>query len=480
MSSSSSNADLEAFIGKLGAAMVAPDPVNVAMIHHWRQVIGDSNRAYWDDAFSTRSRFGQVVAPPAMTQVWTMPPFGSAAPPTDAVAELYDRLDSLGYTSIVATNSRQSYLRPQRLGDRLTATKRITSVSAEKTTRIGTGRFVTTEIDIVDSGGRTVATQLHRVLKFRPADAGAPVNRPSAPQRRPRPNVTADTEFYFRGSDGGVLLIQRCDQCGYLQHPPWPACSRCHSLSLTPTPVTGRGELYSFTVVHAPVVEPFQPPYLVALVALDEGPRVVAGLLGVRADEARIGMRLQAEFARFDQELTLPVFRPATSRDDLPAAGQPGDLDASYRTLWPKEIVPGMPLPELSVPITRTFIAAGAFATRDFQPVHHDPAYAEARGMPDVFTNIMTTQGLVSRFVTDWTGPEAMLTDLDLRLGASNFPGDVLTVGGQVTDVQDHPEDGGTVVTVDVTGDNGHGAHVTGSVTFSLAGPAAERGEGTR
>jgi hypothetical protein len=76
-----------------------------------------------------------------------MPAFGQ---PADAVAELYDPLDDLGYTSIVATNSRHTYLRPQYLGDSLTATKKIESVSAEKTTRIGTGRFVTTTIGIID------------------------------------------------------------------------------------------------------------------------------------------------------------------------------------------------------------------------------------------------------------------------------------------------------------------------------------------
>lgn len=275
MSPRAKDVSLDQFIGRQGARMAAPDPVNAAMIHHWRQVMGDGNRAYWDAAFAARSRFGQVIAPPAMTQVWTMPPFGQEQPGVDAVAELYEQLDDLGYTSIVATNSRQAYLRPQHLGDSLTATKRIESVSAEKTTRIGTGRFVTTEIDIVDSHQQTVATQLHRVLKFRslPGDRSA---APGPHPRRPRPNVTVDTEFYFRGAREGKLLIQCCTSCGLLQHPPWPSCQRCQSDQIDLVPMSGRGELYSFTVVHAPVVEPFRAPYLVALVALDEGPRVVA------------------------------------------------------------------------------------------------------------------------------------------------------------------------------------------------------------
>jgi uncharacterized protein len=471
VSSTGKVAGLDEFVGRCGAPMAAPDPVNAAMIHHWRQAMGDANRAYWDAGFAARSRFGQVIAPPAMTQVWTMPPLGPP-PAADAVAELYDQLDDLGYTSIVATNSAQAYLRPQYLGDSLTATKRIASVSAEKSTRIGTGRFVTTEIDIVDSGQHTIATQLHRVLKFRPGQgdaAGEPRPAAPVPARRPRPNVTADTEFYFRGARQGALLIQRCDVCGYLQHPPWPSCQNCNADRLQPARMSGRGELYSFTVVHAPVVEPFRPPYLVALVALDEGPRVVAGLLGVRPDEAHIGMRLQAEFARFDEELTLPVFRPSTSRD----TGGAGEPDQSFRTLLPEEVGLGMELPELSVPISPTFIVVGALASRDFQPVHHDPGYAAERGMPAVFTNIMTTQGLVSRLITDWTGPEALLQKLELRLGTSNFPGDVLTLAGRVSQVRDDPGQAGSLVTVDITGENGHGIHVTGSVTLSLLEQAA-------
>lgn len=472
MSSTGKDTRLDQFVGRYGAPMPAPDPVNSAMIHHWRQAMGDANRAYWDSGFAGRSRFGQVIAPPAMTQVWTMPPLG-LPPAADAVGELYDRLDYLGYTSIVATNSAQTYLRPQYLGDSLTATKHIASISEEKSTRIGTGRFVTTEIDIVDSGQHTVATQLHRVLKFRPAaeDAAGGSRRAgaAAPARRPRPNVTADTEFYFQAARQGALLIQRCEVCGYLQHPPWPSCQNCHADRLQPTRMSGRGELYSFTVVHAPVVEPFRAPYLVALVALDEGPRVVAGLIGVQPDEARIGLRLQAEFARFDEELTLPVFRPSTSRDTS-GAGVP---DQTFRTIMPKEVSVGMKLPELSVPISPTFIVAGALASRDFQPVHHDPGYAAQRGMPAVFTNIMTTQGLVSRFITDWTGPEALLQNLDLRLGTSNFPDDVLTLAGRVAQVRDDPGQAGSLVTVDITGENGHGTHVTGSVMFSLLEQAA-------
>jgi acyl dehydratase len=123
----------------------------------------------------------------------------------------------------------------------------------------------------------------------------------------------------------------------------------------------------------------------------------------------------------------------------------------------------GSSLPELAIPLTRTLIVATALATRDFQDVHHDPALAVERGSKDVFMNILTTNGLVGRFVTDWAGPQASLRRIAIRLGASNYPGDVLTLTGEVIS----NEDG--VVTVKVRGANSLGDHVTGTVTVARA-----------
>lgn len=464
-------ADLNTFVGKQGTTLTAPDPVNATMIYHWCQVFGNGNRSYSDATFAGKSRFGGLVAPAAMTQVWMMAPYGQT-PPADVVAELYELLDDLGYTGIVATNSKQTYHRPLHLGDQLRSTRRIAAISDEKHTRLGTGRFVTNEIEVVDAQGQIVATQMVRHFKFRPRESSLAPAAPTPAKRRPRPALTADVEFYFAGARAGQLLIQRCNECGYLQHPPWPACSSCRSLSLHPQPMSGAGELYSYTVVHAPTIQPFEPPYVVALVALDEGPRVVAGLIGIEPEDVEIGTRLQAEIVHFDEELALPMFRPATSRDE-PASGAFGD-SRDFRTLSPHEIRVGTRLPELTVPITHTFITAGALATRDFQPVHHDTAYAVARGLPDVITNIWTTHGMISRLLTDWSGPEAMITDIDLRLGESNYPGDVLTLSGRVSRLEAGSEPDETVVTIEFSGDNGHGVHVAGSARLSLLESAAE------
>jgi acyl dehydratase len=120
--------------------------------------------------------------------------------------------------------------------------------------------------------------------------------------------------------------------------------------------------------------------------------------------------------------------------------------------------------PALSVPIDRTFIVAAAIASRDYEDVHHDPDAARERGVPDIFTNIATTNGLVARFVTDWTGPAARLRRIRIRLGRPNHPGDTLTLTGRVIAA---PIDG--PVEIEVAGRNSLGLHVTGVVAFDWA-----------
>lgn len=124
----------------------------------------------------------------------------------------------------------------------------------------------------------------------------------------------------------------------------------------------------------------------------------------------------------------------------------------------------GDALPALEIPLTRTLIVATAIASRDYQDVHHDPDLAKMRGSPDIFMNILTTNGFVGRFVTDWTGPGARLRKVDIRLGAPNYPGDAMTVEGAVT-AKDEAE--GTIE-VSIRGHNRLGDHVTGKVLVAL------------
>ncbi|MFG2224823.1 MaoC family dehydratase [Streptomyces sp. NPDC048644] len=127
---------------------------------------------------------------------------------------------------------------------------------------------------------------------------------------------------------------------------------------------------------------------------------------------------------------------------------------------------PGDELPPLRIPVTRTLIVSGAVASRDYQDVHHDAEAARAKGSPDLFMNILTTNGLVGRYITDHFGPRAVLRKVAIRLGAPNYPGDTMVLKGTVTGV-----DGGTAQ-VRVVGANGLGHHVTGTVTVTV--PAAD------
>ncbi|MFJ7337926.1 MaoC family dehydratase [Streptomyces sp. NPDC101110] len=125
---------------------------------------------------------------------------------------------------------------------------------------------------------------------------------------------------------------------------------------------------------------------------------------------------------------------------------------------------PGDRLPPLEIPITRTLIVAGAIASRDYQDVHHDPELARQKGSPDIFMNILTTNGLVGRYITDHFGPRARLRRVAIRLGAPNHPGDTMVLTGTVEKVD------GDTATVRIVGANGLGTHVTGTVTVRVAG----------
>jgi acyl dehydratase len=317
-------ASLEPFIGKplgSGGASVAPDEVNLPMIRHWVDALSDENPVYLDAEAAARSRFGAIVAPPAMLQTWTM-----ARPLIEGIAERggspveidpanpLRRFDAEGYVATLATNSELEFVRYLRLGDRITATNELASISERKGTGIGLGYFVTWKTTYTDQHGETVGRQLFRILKFKP---GLPENTGARSARKPPP--------------------------------------------------------------------------------------------------------------------------PAPTGEKLP----PFDLN-----------------------VTSTRIVAGAIASRDFMPVHHDAEYARSQGAPDMFMNILTTNGYVSRYVTDWAGPEAMIRRIDIKLGAPAVPGKILGFTGQVA--SEAREGDERVLEVAVKAANDLGPHATGTVVVSL------------
>jgi acyl dehydratase len=128
------------------------------------------------------------------------------------------------------------------------------------------------------------------------------------------------------------------------------------------------------------------------------------------------------------------------------------------------EVKVGDELPELVIDVTTKLIVAGAVATQDFTPVHHDKSAAQAQGLSDIIMNTLTTNGFVGRYVTDWTGPNGIVKSVALKLGAPNYPGDTLKLNGRVKAID--PSAG--VVDLQITGTNSWGDHVSGTVKVAL------------
>jgi uncharacterized protein len=302
---------------------VAPDEVNLPMIRHWVDALDDRNPIYLDADFAASTRFGGIVAPPAMLQTWTM-----GRPRIEGIAERGGAADEIdpespiailaaaGYPGTLATNSELEFVRYLRLGERVQSTSSLDAVSERKATALGAGYFVTW-INTFTVGEEVVGRQHFRIYKFAP---GA---------REP----------------------------------------------------DGEGD------------------------------------------------------------------RPA--RDSRHAAASTAEPS-------------GEELPPFDLNVTPAVVVAGAIASRDFMPVHHDRDYAQGQGAPDIFMNILTTNGYIARYVTDWAGPEATVRRIAIRLGGPAIPGLVLRFRGQVSG--ERMAEGERVVDVSVRAANDLGDHATGTV----------------
>ena len=319
-------ASLEPWIGKpmsSAGPAVAPDPVNLPMIRHWVDALDDHNPIYLDEARARKSRFGGLVAPPAMLQTWTM-----GRPRLEGIAERGGSSSDMdpdspivtlaraGLPGTLATNSELEFTRYLRVGDQLHATSALEAISERKTTGLGSGYFVTWMTSYFAGRDELVGRQRFRIFKFAP---GAPASSPT---------------------------------------PSSPAA--------TAPPVESKGE----------------------------------------------------------------------------------------------------ELPPLNLPVSATRIVAGAIASRDFMPVHHDRDYARKQGAPDIFMNILTTNGYVARFVTDWAGSEARLRSIKIRLGGPSTPGTTLRFSGHVSSESKTGDE--RVLEVALRAVNELGMHASGTVELTL------------
>jgi uncharacterized protein len=414
----------------------ARDPVNVPMIRSWLEAIGNPSGGALSDAEPPDT------APPGMIQVWTMPGLHRTRGGDDPLGVMNTLLDDLSYTSIVATNCDHTYYRPVRVGEQLAVQSRLLDVTGPKRTALGEGWFVTTRsVWTSYDDPDPVARMDFRVLRFRPEPRTKQPQGDLTPSDPPgaviRPVVSPDTQFFWEGTAARELRVQRCPDCGTTRHPPGPRCPACGSMTPGYVVAAGVGEVYSYVVHHHPPVPGKKLPLVIALVQLPEGVRIVGELLGLPPDQVTIGLPVRAEFIRIDDDLTLPAWRASAANT----------------------------LPPQVIDVTPTFVISTALATRDFQDVHHDRNRAIAGGAKDIFLNILTTTGLVQRYVTDWAAPGGEVKAISIRLGVPCHAGDTLTLAGEVT------ADDGVEQTVQVVGRCSLGDHVTATVRLAPRPP---------
>lgn len=286
------------------APRLGRDPVNQPMINNWVEALGDTNPVYVDEAAAAAAGFDGIVAPPAMAQVWTMLGLGGRRPADDPMEATNALLDSAGYTSVVGTNCDQVYHRYVRPGEEVSITSALDSIVGPKKTGLGEGFFLTYRTSWY-VGDELVTEMLFRILKFAPG-TGAPA-KPSLADRV-RPLVSHDTEFFWEGTAAGELRIQKLPD-GTLRHPPVPAIWQDKTVPVDYVVASGKGTVFSFVVHHAPKVPGRTLPFVVALVELEEGVRMLGELRGIEPEEAEVGLPVVADFERLDDDTVLPFWK---------------------------------------------------------------------------------------------------------------------------------------------------------------------------
>lgn len=290
-------AELKSHIGLRIGPVYAWDRVNHPMIRHWREAIDIDQQPPQE----------QMEAPATMLPVWLMaglndqPAPGSDRRDHRAVMKVLERE---GFRGILGTNCEQDYERRLISGERISSTYEVESVSERKQTRFGPGYFITFLQSFHDETRALVGSMRLRILRYKPEILAEVERRPPPPQ----PSMNQDTSFFWEGLKQGKLLIQRCTSCTVLRHPPGPACPQCHSFEWDKLESKGKGDIYSFVVVHKPVFQAFESPHPVGLIALDEGIRLVAPLLAAERDQLTIGSRVQAVFEALDSHYRMPIF----------------------------------------------------------------------------------------------------------------------------------------------------------------------------
>lgn len=304
--------DLQAGIDRLTSLgrskpRLGRDPVNQPMIHHWVDALGDRNPIYVDDAAAKAAGHSGTVAPPAMIQVWTMLGLSGIRPDDDPLGDIMDLFNEAGYVGVVATNCEQTYHRYLRPGEEVAIAAEVTDIVGPKQTALGEGYFVNQKITWT-VGDEEVAEMDWRIMKFKPADEPkSAVPEDLDPDKLMRPASSKDTQFFWDGVNAHELRIQRRPD-GSLQHPPVPAIWADKEAPVDYVVATGNGTVFSYVVHHAPKVPGRTLPFVIALVELDEGVRMLGELRNVDIDTVAIGMPVRATFIDFPDSDISPAW----------------------------------------------------------------------------------------------------------------------------------------------------------------------------
>jgi uncharacterized protein len=281
---------------------VARHPVNQPMVDHWTDAIGDKNPIYHDESAAKAAGHPGLVAPPAMIQVWTMMGLGGQRPDDDPLGKILELFDDAGYIGVVATNCEQTYHRYLRPGEDVSVAAELTDVVGPKRTALGEAFFITQTITW-SVGDEDVAEMMWRIMKFIPADEAGDTAPSTVPDdldadSAMRPASSKDTKFFWDGVNAHELRVQKRPD-GSLQHPPVPALWAGQEETTDYVVASGKGTVFSFVVHHAPKVPGRTLPFVIALVELEEGVRMLGELRNVDPASVEIGNPVRAMYIDF-------------------------------------------------------------------------------------------------------------------------------------------------------------------------------------
>lgn len=411
--------DLLSLVGADQPAMVATDEVCRQMIRHWCEAMQDGNPLYLDDGYARRGPYGSIIAPPAMAQSWVIPPLWPPAGMPPVYEKIFGACAGGGYDQIIDTDCEMRFVRPLFPGDREKCITRVYGVSKEKRTGLGSGFFITLESDYSNQRDERVCLQYTTILMYR-GSAGGPVGGGGVAAKESASGVgTGSEQAPTAGSSGRELGGEtRTGQAPTAGAPAQPAA--CESGKTAGKEISADAERNSGAVV--------------------------AG-----SASAETGFTAWGGVQQSNSPWNI---------------GRAGGASASAGGVGWDDIGEGLELPVRSREMTATAIIAAAIASRDFSPLHHDHRAAQNGGLRDIFVNIITSGGLVSKYLTDWTGPEGEIRRMKFRLGVPCCAGDTLTMSGRVTGKA--VREGRREVDVTYRFDVEAGAHCSGEATMEL------------